>query len=248
VTTPKETAEPGRPVRHEHVRALVEHSWVRPEAPRPHAKPHIVLMITALAAAGAVVTGVLLQMIHPIQLPKPAVPTPPPAPGAPFTAVAGWDCTSTAANYGFEAQGRTSAWITVARGGWTQNGCDGTFAAIPMMSNKAAANSNQSAEWWFKPTAAMTQCTIMIFRPAPQLRQDSAATAAQFDVLSGENGSQLAGFVLNEAADPGTWATAGTFPVSPDGIAVELVPGVAHVPADAAERLAVTQVKVRCTG
>ncbi len=92
----------------------------------------------------------------------------------------------------------------------------------------------------------MTACAIMVYRPAPALRRDSAATAAHFYVLSGQNGTPLGAFVLNEAADPGTWATAGTFPVSPEGIAVELVDRGS--PAAPGDLLAITQVKVRCTG
>ena len=243
MTTSQDRAEPSRPTRQEHVRALVEHSWARPGAQRPAARPHIVLMIAAFAAAGAVATGLILQLIHPIHVPKP--PAPPPAPGAPFTAVTGWDCYGGAANYGFDAQGRTSAWYTVPRGGWPQSGCDGTYESVPATS-KASQGQSQVATWWFTPGSAMTQCAVMVFRPTPQQPQDSGSTAAQFFVLSGQGGTPLAGFVLDEAADPGSWARAGTFPVNQDGIAVELVDNA--TPASAGGRLAITQVKVRCTG
>jgi hypothetical protein len=165
--------------------------------------------------------------------------------------VTGWDCYGGAANYGFSAQGRTSAWFTVPRGGWTRDGCDGTFEAIPMTDGKAsdgtsASEQDRIAEWWFTPRKAMTECAVMVFRPAPQQPQDSAATAAQFYVLSGQGGTPLAGFVLDEAADPGSWAMVGTFPVSQEGIAVELTGG--KTPATRGGRLAITQVKVRCSG
>jgi hypothetical protein len=249
LSTSEETTEPTRPTRQEFVRALIEHSWARPDARRPVARPHIVLMVAAFAAAGAVAAGFVLQLIHPVHIPKP--PAPPPAPAAPFTAVTGWDCYGGAAHYGFSAQGRTSAWYTVPRGGWTQGGCDGTFEAIPMTRSQASeadngGDPNQIAVWWFTPTKAMTQCTVMVFRPVPQQPRDSAATVAQFYVLSGQNGPPLAGFVLDEAIDPGSWATVGTFPVSADGIAVELVSGAK--PLIPGGRLAVGQVRVRCTG
>jgi hypothetical protein len=243
VTASKDTAEPTRPTRQEFARALVEHSWARPGARRPAARPHIVLMVAAFAAAGAVATGVVLQLIHPLRVPK--APAPPPAPAAPFTAVSGWDCYGGAADYGFDAQGRTSAWYTVPRGGWTQDGCDGTFESIPATS-KASQGQSPVATWWFTPGSAMTQCAVLVYRPAPQQPQAAAATAAQFYVLSGQDGTPLAGFVLDQATDPGSWARAGTFPVSQDGIAVELVDNAS--PANATGRLAVTQVKVRCTG
>jgi len=245
VSASEEASEPSRATRLEFVRALVEHSWARPDAPRPAARPHIVLMVAVLAAAGAVAAGVVLQLLHPIHVRK-AAPPPPPAPAAPFTAVTGWDCGGGGAGYGFEAQGRTNAWYTVPSGGWAQNGCHGTFEAIPMSAGSATSGPNEVAVWWFKPSRAMTRCAVMVFRPAPQQRQDSAATAAEFYVLSGQSGTPLAGFVLDEAADPGSWATAGTFPVSQDGIAVELVDS--GRPPAAGARLAITQVRVRCTG
>jgi len=203
-------------------------------------------MVAAFAAAGAIAAGVVLQLIHPIHVPKATAPPPPPAPAAPFTAVSGWDCGVSGTSYGFDAHGRTSAWYTVPSGGWAQDGCHGTFEAIPMTGKKATDDASQFAEWWFKPSPAMTQCVVTVYVPAAQRRQDSAATAAQFYVLSGQNGTRLARFVLDETANPGSRPTAGTFPVSQDGIAVELVDrGVAATPP---ARLAVTQVKVRCTG
>jgi hypothetical protein len=242
----REPARPTRTMRQEFVRTLLEHSWARPEAPRPAARPHIVLMVAVFAAAAAVALGAVLQLVHPARKAKTAAsPPPPPAATAPFTAVTGWDCGSGAGDYGFVAAGRTSGWYTVASGGWAQDGCHGTFEAIPMSGNKAMDDPNQFAQWWFTPPAAMARCAVSVFRPAPYQRQDSAATAAQFFVLDGRHGTRLAGFVLNEAVDPGSWAAAGTFPVSQNGIAVELVDR--GVPAIAGGRLAITQVKVICT-
>jgi hypothetical protein len=245
VVAPSEaTTEPGQPTRQEYFQALVEQSWARPTVPRPVAKPHLVLMVAVVVTAGALGLGAVLQFIHPIPLPKP--PPPPPAPVPAFTAVSGWDCGYGGSNYGFEAQGRTSAWYTVPSGGWTQDGCHGTFESIPMTGNTNTGGPSQSAVWWFTPGSKITRCAVMVFLPAPQVRQDSAATVAQFSVLSGLNGTPLASFVLNEAADPGSWAAVGTFPVTQGGIAVDLVGSGA--PPTAGARLAITQVKVTCTG
>jgi hypothetical protein len=236
--------EPTRRQRREFVQALVEHSWARPEAQRTPARPHIVLMVAAFSVAAAIAAGAVLQLVHPIPLPK--APLPPPNPAAPFTAVTGWDCSYGGTSYGFEAQGRTGDWYTVATGGWTQDGCHGDFETIPMSGQSFSDDPSQFAQWWFNPPAAMTQCAVMVFRPAPNQQRDPIATAAQFEVLAGSDGTPLAAFVLDEAEDPGSWAAVGTFPVSQDGIAVELVDS--GVPATAGARLAITQVKVRCTG
>lgn len=77
-----------------------------PDAPRPAARPHIVLLIAAFAAgAGAVVTGVVLHLVHPIHTLKPASPPRPPA-AAPVTAVSGRDCHGGGANDGLDGQVR----------------------------------------------------------------------------------------------------------------------------------------------
>src|SRR5258708_33403714 len=122
MSTPEATTEPTRTARQEFVRALVEHSWARPAAPRPAARPHIVLMVAAIATAAAVAVGAVLQWMHPIHPPRAAAPPPPPAPAAPFTAVTGWDWAGGPPGYGFNAQGRTDGWDTGARGGWGQEG------------------------------------------------------------------------------------------------------------------------------
>ena len=130
-----------RATRQEFVRALVEHSWARPEAPRPAARPHIVLMVAVLAAAAAVALGAVLHLLHPDRKAKTDAPASPPAAMAPFAAVSGWGCGSGRGDYGFAAQGRT-------------------------------------------------RCAASVFRPAPDQRQDLAATAAQFVVLDGRDGTR----------------------------------------------------------
>ena len=66
---------PARTTRQEFVRALAAHIWARPARPRPAARPHIVLMVAAFAAAGAVAAGTVLQLLYPIRLPRAAAQT-----------------------------------------------------------------------------------------------------------------------------------------------------------------------------
>jgi len=187
---PDVTARPSRQARQEFARALAEQNWSRPAVPRPATRPHIVLMVAIAAAAGAIVAGVVLQLIHPARLPTAASRPPAQAPGASFTAVSGWDCVGGGAGYGFVARRRTGARTTVASGGWAQNGCHGAFETIPVSGSPAAGHPRQLAEWWFSPGATMTRCAVMVFRPALR-RQDLLATAAQFYVLAGRDGARL---------------------------------------------------------
>lgn len=239
------TAGSARAERREAARALVEHSWAEVDAPRPKARPHLVLTVVALVAAGALGTGAVLQMLHPMPLAEAKASTvPTPVTARPYAAVSGWDC-GTASDHGFDVQGRTSAWYTVASGGWEHDGCHGTYEAIPMSGDKNTDDPDQHAVWWFTPTAAMTRCTISVYRPAVQKAPNAAATPAHFWVLTGRTGSRLAAFVVNQTSYPGIWASVGTYPVSAAGIAVEMVNR--GVPATPASRLALSQVRVRCT-
>jgi translation initiation factor IF-2 len=234
-----------RAMRREYVRALVDHSWLRPDQPRVAARPHIALMVAAFAAASALGAGVVLQLIWPVSLPKPVPTAPPPkASAAPFVAVAGWDCTGSG-DRGFDVRGRTSKWYTVAEGGWAADGCHGTFESVPMAGDRTVESADALAVWWFSPGAVMTQCDVQVYRPRPTRAYHSAATATQYFVLAGRSGARLAQFVVDEASDPGSWANAGTFPVNRSGIAVELV--IRGVPTTAGARMALTQVRVVCT-
>ena len=159
--------ETARQARREYIHALVEQSWARPEATRTVARPHIVLMVAALTAAVALGSGVVAQLIHPVSLPRAAAAGPPsPRALAPFVAVAGWDCPQSG-DRGFDIAGRSADWRTVAHGGWAENGCHGTFEAIPISADRSSDGTEQGAVWWFAPPAGLTRCEVAVFRPRP---------------------------------------------------------------------------------
>ena len=230
--------------RHEFVRAFVDQAWARPGTDRPVARVHVVLMVTIGVLAGSLITGVVLQLIHPMSLNKPVV-APPQRSSAPtYTAVSGWDCLA-GADHGFDVAGRTSAWYTVAHGGWARDGCHGTFEAIPLSGDAQSFDQSQSAVWWFAP-AGMTRCEIAVYVPASDDPSDSAASAALYYILGGRNGSAFASFVVDQTSNRGAWKVVGTFPLNQSGVAVRLTnQGVSATPA---ARLAVTQVRATCTG
>lgn len=232
-----------RTQRREFVNAFVDQTWARPDADRPVARVQVVVMVATMAAVAAVVVGVVQHLIHPG---KPAAAAPAPVPTvAPYSAVSGWDC-GTGADHGFDANGRTPQWLTVSRGGWSQDGCHGTFEAIPMSGDADKDDQNQFVVWWFVPSAGMNRCEVKVYLPAPDNPLDSAATAAHFAVLAGRTGTEFAEFTIDQTKGRGAWKSAGTFPVNQGGLAVKLVDRGA--PSDPRARLSVTQVRVACTG
>jgi hypothetical protein len=240
-----DTRESRRTDRREFVNAVAEHLWVRPGTDRPTVKPPIVLLLTALVAACAVATGLILHVLHRND-PKPAAspPAPPPVTAAAWTAVAGWDCAADS-GHGFTAVGRTSAWYTVPTGGWNQDGCDGSFAAVPM-SGTGKDDPGQYALWWFQPGPAYGSCALAAYSPRPLRLQDAAATAVHFTVHSGQGGgTPMADVTVDQPAAAGRWTVLGTFPAGQQGLSVRLADrGTPPIPGG---RIAMTQFRAVCT-
>jgi hypothetical protein len=243
VTAPDVGSGLTRVQRREFVAAFVDQTWARPDADRPVARVQVVVLVATMAAVLSVAVGVVQHLIH--HSAKPAAAAPAPAPTArPYSAVSGWDC-GTSADHGFDANGRTADWATVSHGGWSQDGCHGTFEAIPMSGDPNKDKSDQSAVWWFMPSAGTNRCEVSVYLPAADNPSDSAATAAHFLVLAGRGGQQFAQFTIDQTKGPGAWKSAGTFPINQGGLAVKLVDRGA--PTNPQARLSVTQVRVTCT-
>jgi hypothetical protein len=248
---PNNAAAAAMAQRGEFIRAFVEHAGDRPASERLTVKAPTLITVTAVTAATAIVIGVFWSMIKPLPAEKKAAAKAPAATASPtdrYIAVAGWDC-GTADDRGFDAQGRTSAWRTVAVGGWSQDGCHGTFETLPMTEpGKGGIDHPQAVLWWFSPGAA-AKCQINVFVPRMEPGADGvegahAPHAAHYSVLAGRSGTSYADFTVDQAANAGEWVSAGSFPVHNNGISVRLTgEGDAK---EAGSRLGVAQMKVDC--
>ena len=235
--------DPPQQQRREFVRAFAEHMWAHPGTDRPSIKPQTLFTITAACALIALLFGVIRQLIFPPAEPVRVVAVDPPRPSS-FSAVSGWDCPTTA-THGFEISGRTSAWYTVAEGGWVHDGCHGSFVAIPMSGDEAKADLTQSATWWFAPGPEFTACDVMVYVPRPEQPWESAAPAAQYFALAGRGGAWMAEMVVDQAGQQGRWVPVGRFPIGQNGLAITLVNR--GKPAHQDDRIAVAQVRATCT-
>jgi hypothetical protein len=230
--------------RGEFVRAFLDQSWARPGLDRPVSRVHVAVMVAVGSLVAAVVTGAVLQLVHPVKLAEPVAMAPVVPSPAVAVAVAGWDC-ATAADRGFTIGGRTPTWYTVAHGGWSDDGCHGTFEAISLSGNATKNDPNQSAVWWFVLGDTMNSCQLALYLPAVDHPGDAAVTTAQYTVLSGQSGGPLASVTVDQTATRGGWRDLGAYPVTRGNIAVRL--DNQGVPRAATDRLAVTQVRARCS-
>jgi hypothetical protein len=228
-------------VRRDFVAAFVEHARSEPGRERRTARAPVLVTVAASSAAVALVVGLVWRLMYP---PKPAEHDGATATVTEYVAVSGWDCPGST-DHGFEARGRDDTWQTVGTGGWTEDGCHGTFAAIPMSGAADSADRDRSALWWFNTKLAEARCEIQVFLPEAPDPTVAAGKPAIYQVLSGRSGAPYAEFKLDQNAARG-WVGAGTFPVPNGQIAVMLTN--TGVPPVQGGRLAVTQVKVDCTG
>ncbi|MFG1610855.1 hypothetical protein [Actinoplanes sp. NPDC049265] len=228
--------------RKEFRRAFSLYGWARPGIERPVARPHVTLIIATVSTVAALLTGVIMQLIKPVKIPKPAAPPPVKAAAPTWAAITGWDCAA-AGDRGFEADNRQASWITVARGGWSGDGCHGDYEAIPFTTDKHTRGP--VVEWWFTPAGAMKKCLLSVYVPAPD-DEFKPVPAAHYSVLGARGGTEFARFTVDQTKNAGSWVAAGSFPVNRSGIAVRLNTG--GKPPTTKSMLAVTQVKAACTG
>ena len=229
--------------RKEFRRAFREYGWARPGIERPVARPHVTLIIATVSTVVALLAGVIMQLIKPVKIEKPAPPPPPKAAAPTWAAITGWDCAASP-DRGFEADNRQSDWVTVARGGWNGDGCHGDYEAIPFTTD--TRTRGPVVQWWFDPADTMKKCVLSVFVPTPDPDTYRAVRAARYSVLGARGGTEFARFTVDQTKNAGSWVAGGTFPVNRSGIGLRL--NTAGKPPTSKSMLAVTQVKAECTG
>jgi hypothetical protein len=237
--------------RWEFVRSYVENVRVNPSADRLYARPRTALLTASLVAVCVLIGAVVITLF------KPEKPATNPQAGASasyaFSAIAGWECAGTATDRGFSISGRTPEWLTPAAGAWKENGCRGSFVAVPLSGAGSFPDANTGAMWWFTPGEKIKRCVLAVLVPKVDTAQVPPATGVRYQVLSGREGVAYASFVVNQSsqqsddrdATTGRWVEAGTFAVTNGRIAVRLAAQTnAGKPP---ERLLVAQMMVGCS-
>jgi len=224
--------------RSEFVAAFVEHAGPVPASERRTVSLPTLITVTAVVSLMIVVAGVFWSLIKGDSTSESATTATAPS----YSAFAGWGCAG-ATDHGFEAHGRTKQWRTVAQGGWSANGCNGTFETIPMSGKAGEDLSEQYVQWWFVPTTG-GQCRVQVYVPKSTSTADTGATAVHFAVMAGRTGTTYADFTIDEAASTGQWVDGGTFPLHASELAVRLTDR--GVPRREGDRIAISAVRVTC--
>jgi hypothetical protein len=145
--------------------------------------------------------------------------------GPAFTVVGGEGCRHTSAT-GYRAVGAYTdgvrGWYKRS-GGWTGDGCRGTFDAVPLSGHAGFEDRSAYALWSFSTAPVRTgRCSVSVYVPRGQLR-DVGARPAWYQVLASERDHTAVGtFAVDQLANRGRWVDAGSYPLAGGDLAVKL--------------------------
>ncbi|MFZ3474339.1 hypothetical protein ACODT3_04390 [Streptomyces sp. 4.24] len=156
----------------------------------------------------------------------PPAPAPaPPAAAKTYQAVAGAGCSGSGTGYsqnGWFDNGQ-AGWKTYS-GGWSGDGCKGTFTAIPM-SGAAGKDNGNYALWTFRTGAVSSgRCKVSVHIPNNKDIKAVGGSPAYYTVqnsLSPGSGT-IGSFTINQRTNLGSWVNAGTYDVRGGQFAVKL--------------------------
>ncbi|MEV5203831.1 hypothetical protein [Streptomyces sp. NPDC053720] len=118
----------------------------------------------------------------------------------------------------------SAGWYTRSSGGWTGNGCNGSYSSIPMSGDTSTDMQNR-VKWWWKPGTRARTCQISVFIPNSNTNLYVGGHPTKYHVLVNANDrtTMYSSFSINQTAHRGQWADAGTFAMKGATIGVKLL-------------------------
>ncbi|MFJ3700615.1 MULTISPECIES: adhesin [Streptomyces] len=118
----------------------------------------------------------------------------------------------------------TAGWYTRTTGAWTGDGCNGSYAAVPM-SGSTSTDGESRVMWWWRPGTEARTCQISVFIPHSNTTLYVGGHPSTYHVLVDANDrtTKYSSFTVNQAGLRGQWIGVGTFPVKGSTIGVKLL-------------------------
>ncbi|WP_329593802.1 hypothetical protein OG195_35180 [Streptomyces sp. NBC_01362] len=118
----------------------------------------------------------------------------------------------------------SAGWYTRSSGGWTGNGCNGSYSSIPMSGDTSTDMQNR-VKWWWKPGTRARTCQISVFIPNSNTNLYVGGHPTKYHVLVNANDrtTMYSSFSINQVAHRGQWVDAGTFAMKGATIGVKLL-------------------------
>jgi len=118
------------------------------------------------------------------------------------------------------ASASTGPGWTMAGGGWTGNGCDGS--SVWTMDPNGTSPSTLS--WFFSPSMQASSCRLAVFVPSQH-----ALGVGNYQISAGS--TSLGSVSIDQAVSAGEWVPLGSYPVTGGMLTVQLQPGTATLTA-----------------
>lgn len=174
-----------------------------------------------------------------------------PAGGATYTAMAGLGCTDKSTGYkehGTYTDG-DEGWTTHKSGGWTKDGCDGSFVSVPMAGDKG--DDGNYVLWTFATDAVKSgSCQVRVQVPKDDDIKHVGGHPTRYSVFGAASatGKALGDFTVDQTKKRGDWADGGTYPISGGHLTVKLhTQGIDFGAGFEGAHHAASAVAVKCT-
>jgi translation initiation factor IF-2 len=173
-------------------------------------------------------------------------------PSPTFAAVNGFGC-PTSGSAGLREVGRYTdgrvGWYTISSGGWTGDGCNGSFDTIDM-SGDSQDDPTAYAEFWFSVGAATRTCEIAVYVPSSGNAQDVAGHPTYYQVSDTEGGPVETTFAIDQLSNHGRWVNGPTVAATAGRLVIRLVNrGIDYTDAGPTfAHHAISQVRLVCQG
>jgi hypothetical protein len=108
---------------------------------------------------------------------------------------------------------------TMASGGWTGNGCDGS--AVWTMNPNGNQPVPSALTWTFQPVAGLSRCTLAVFVPT-----QNSLGVGNYAIFTGSPAApqNIATVSVSQSAAGGQWITLGSYPVSGTSVEIQVAP------------------------
>ncbi|MEC4020232.1 hypothetical protein [Streptomyces sp. H27-D2] len=146
---------------------------------------------------------------------------------ATYDSVAGPSC-PTPSRGGYYEQNRFNdgghGWYNLTGGGYSDSGCTGVFASVPVSGDRNK-DGNSRVMWWWEPGPGSRSCAISVYVPRGPSDRDVAGRPTTYDVLTDpfDPTTKVGGFTVDQIAHRASWVGVGTFAVKGGKIGVKLL-------------------------
>ncbi|MFF9401946.1 hypothetical protein [Streptomyces sp. NPDC014744] len=118
----------------------------------------------------------------------------------------------------------SNGWYARSSGGWTGDGCNGSYDSVPMSGDTSTDMQNR-VKWWWNPGTKARTCQISVYIPNSGDVRYVGGHPTTYHVLVNANDrtTKYDSFTINQVNHRGQWVNAGTFAMKGPTIGVKLL-------------------------